>query len=137
MNINEVARICRVPAKTIRFYEEIGLVRLRRSGNGYRRFDERDMYKLAFIGRARGLGFSVQDCRELMTLYEDRSRASADVKCIAEATLERIDAKLRELDAMRPALALLVASCHGDQRPDCPILDDFEGRMPQGRVPMG
>ena len=66
MNIKEVARISRVPAKTIRFYEEIGLVRVRRAGNGYRRFDERDLYKLAFIGRARGLGFSVADCRELL-----------------------------------------------------------------------
>ena len=127
MNINEVARISRVTAKTIRFYEEIGLVRVRRAGNGYRRFDERDMYKLAFIGRARSLGFSVQDCRELLALYEDLNRASADVKRIAEATLERIDAKLLELDAMRRALTLLIASCHGDQRPDCPILDDLEG----------
>lgn len=127
MNINEVARISRVPAKTIRFYEEIGLVRVRRAGNGYRRFDERDMYKLAFIGRARSLGFSVQDCRELLALYEDRNRASADVKRIAEATLERIDAKFLELDAMRRALTLLIASCDGDQRPDCPILDDLEG----------
>ena len=134
MNINEVARISRLPAKTIRFYEAIGLVRLRRAGNGYRRFGERDLYKLAFIGRARRLGFSVQDCRELLALYEDRNRPTADVRRIAEATLERIDAKLVELDAMRRALTQLIASCHGDQRPDCPILDDLEGRMPRGRV---
>lgn len=127
MNINEVARISRVPAKTIRFYEEIGLVRVRRAGNGYRRFDERDLYKLPFIGRARSLGFSVQDCRELLALYEDRHRASADVRRIAEATLERIDARLRELDAMRRALTQLIASYHGDLRPDCPVLDDLEG----------
>jgi Cu(I)-responsive transcriptional regulator len=134
MNINEVARISRLPAKTIRFYEAIGLVRLRRAGNGYRRFGERDLYKLAFIGRARRLGFSVQDCRELLALYEDRNRPNADVRRIAEATLERIDAKLVELDAMRRALTQLIASCHGDQRPDCPILDDLEGRMPRARV---
>lgn len=127
MNIKEVARISRVPTKTIRFYEEIGLVRVRRAGNGYRRFDERDLYKLAFIGRARGLGFSVADCRELLALSEGRNRASADLKRIAEAQLGPIEAKLRELEALQRVLAQLVASCHGDQRPDCPIFDDLEG----------
>ena len=125
MNIKEVAELSRVPAKTIRFYEEIGLVRPGRAGNGYRRFSERDLHKLAFIGRARSLGFSVEDCRTLLSLYEDRDRASAEVKRVAEDHLRRIEAKIVELEAMKRTLADLVHSCRGDHRPDCPILEDL------------
>lgn len=125
MNIKEVAALSRVPAKTIRFYEEIGLVKPGRAGNGYRRFSERDLHKLAFIGRARSLGFTVEDCRTLLSLYEDRDRASAEVKAIAEGHLRRIDAKIAELVSMKHALGDLVNSCRGDDRPDCPILRDL------------
>jgi MerR family copper efflux transcriptional regulator len=125
MNIGEVADRAGLPAKTIRYYEEIGLVRPVRSENGYRDFSERDLHKLTFLGRARALGFSIEDCRALLALYEDESRASGDVKRIAEGHLERIDAKLGELHAMRATLAHLVASCAGDSRPDCPILADL------------
>jgi MerR family transcriptional regulator, copper efflux regulator len=132
MNIKEVSEISRLPAKTIRFYEDIGLVRPGRAANGYRRFAERDLHKLAFIGRARSLGFSVEDCRTLLSLYEDRGRASAEVKRIAEDHLGRIEAKIAELEAMKRTLGDLVTSCRGDQRPDCPILENLASRPEPG-----
>lgn len=128
MNIKDVAEISRLPAKTIRFYEDIGLVRPGRAPNGYRRFTERDLHKLAFIGRARSLGFTVEDCRTLLSLYEDRGRASAEVKQIAEDHLRRIEAKIVELEAMKGTLVELIDACLGDHRPDCPILEDLAGK---------
>ena len=125
MNIKDVAEISRLPAKTIRFYEEIGLIKPGRAGNGYRKFSENDVHKLAFIGRARSLGFTVEDCRTLLSLYEDRHRASVEVKRIAEDHLSRVEVKIAELQALRDTLRSLVASCHGDKRPDCPILNDL------------
>lgn len=125
MNIGEVARRSGLPAKTIRYYEDIGLVTPLRGANGYRSFRDSDLHKLAFLGRARSLGFSIEDCRGLLELYADKSRASADVKRIASKHLERIDGKLRELEAMKKTLAHLVHECAGDGRPDCPILDDL------------
>ncbi|MET4101492.1 MerR family copper efflux transcriptional regulator [Roseovarius sp. MBR-78] len=125
MNIGDVAQRTGLPAKTIRYYEEIGLVRPLRETNGYRRFRESDVHKLGFLGRARSLGFSIEDCRGLLALYEDAGRASADVKRIAAAHLARIDAKIAELDAMRATLSHLVDACAGDHRPDCPILSDL------------
>lgn len=128
MNISEVSKRAGLPAKTIRYYEEIGLVSPARSGNGYRSFRDSDLHKLAFLGRARALGFSIEDCRNLMTLYEDRGRASSDVKAIASEHLVAIDAKLAELRQMRNTLADLVSSCAGDDRPDCPILADLAAK---------
>jgi len=128
MNISEVAKRAGLPAKTIRYYEDIGLVAPARSANGYRSFRESDLHKLAFLGRARALGFSIEDCRNLMTLYEDRGRASSDVKSIASEHLVAIDAKLAELQQMRNTLADLVSSCAGDDRPDCPILADLAAK---------
>lgn len=125
MNIGEVSTSSGLPAKTIRYYEDIGLVSPPRDRNGYRVFRETDLHKLAFLGRARGLGFSIQDCRTLLALYEDRGRASADVKRIASEHLARIEEKLTELSAMRETLSHLVKSCAGDDRPDCPILSDL------------
>ncbi len=125
MNIGDVSRLSGLPAKTIRYYEEIGLIRPRRSDNGYRRFRDSDLHKLAFLGRARALGFSIEDCRNLMALYEDEGRESAAVKTIAEHHLERIDDKIAQLQAMRATLADLVHACAGDHRPDCPILNDL------------
>ena len=127
MNIGEVAEASGLPAKTIRYYEEIGFVRPARGRNGYRDFGETDVHKLAFLARARSLGFSIHDCRALLSLYEDRGRASSDVKAVAEHHLRRIDAKIAELEGLRNTLARLVARCHGDHRPDCPILDDLAG----------
>ncbi len=133
MNIKDVASRSGLAAKTIRYYEEIGLVRARRGDNGYRVFGEADLHKLAFIGRARSLGFSIEDCRALLGLYEDRNRASADVKQLAKGHLDCIDRKLAELEAMRAALARLVEQCSGDRRPDCPILEDLAGEDPGRR----
>lgn len=123
MNIGAVADRSGLPAKTIRYYEDIGLIRPARGPNGYRAFDQTDLHKLAFVGRARSLGFAVEDCRQLLSLYEDRSRASADVKTIAETHLKSIDRKITELERLRDCLRDLVVRCHGNDRPECPIID--------------
>ena len=130
MNIGDVAEKSGLPPKTIRYYEEIGLVRPLRSANGYRNFLERDVHKLAFLGRARALGFTIEDCRNLIALYEDDQRASFEVKEIAEQHLERIDNKIAELAQMRATLSHLVHACAGDHRPDCPILADLAAICP-------
>jgi MerR family copper efflux transcriptional regulator len=128
MNIGDVSRASGLPAKTIRYYEDIGLVRPARGANGYRDFSKQDAHKLAFLGRSRSLGFTIEDCRTLMSLYEDRDRASADVKALASEHLDRITQKIEELQALKSTLETLVVRCHGDDRPDCPILDDLAGR---------
>ena len=125
MNIGEVSERSGLPPKTIRYYEDINLVRPLRSDNGYRSFRESDIHKLAFLGRARALGFSIEDCRALLQLYENDTRASADVKQIAQENLARIDAKVKELQAMRNTLSDLIGACAGDDRPACPILSDL------------
>jgi MerR family transcriptional regulator, copper efflux regulator len=125
MNIGEVARASGLPAKTIRYYEEIGLIRPQRGENGYRAFRESDLHKLAFLARARALGFSIEECRLLLALYEDEGRESAAVKKLAEEHLAQIDDKIAQLQSMRATLAKLVHACAGDHRPDCPILEDL------------
>ena len=128
MNIGEAARHTGLPSKTIRYYEDVGLIRPpRRRANGYRTYADRDLHLMRFVQRARSLGFAVEDCRELVTLYEDTRRASADVKALALARVDEIDRKLEELAGLRDALAELAEKCHGDERPDCPILDDLAG----------
>ena len=129
MNIGEVSERSGLPAKTIRYYEDIALVRPLRSANGYRSFRESDIHKLAFLGRARALGFSIEDCRTLMGLYEDKSRESAQVKAVAEGHLTEIDNKIAQLRSMRETLSQLIDTCHGDHRPDCPILKDLSGNI--------
>ncbi len=126
MNISEVAEHAGLPAKTIRYYEDIGLVTPTRGENGYRSFSEADAHKLTFLGRSRALGFSIEDCRRLLALWEDRDRASADVRALAQEHLARIEAKIADLDDMRATLADLVHRCAGDDRPDCPILKGLE-----------
>ena len=127
MKIGDVAQASGLSAKTIRYYEDIGLVRPLRGENGYRVFAATDVHKLTFLARARSLGFSIRECRTLLSLYEDRERASADVKALAQAHLRRIDRKIAEMEGLRGTLATLVERCHGDGRPDCPILDDLAG----------
>ncbi|MGB3540164.1 MAG: Cu(I)-responsive transcriptional regulator [Mesorhizobium sp.] len=129
MNVGEAARRAGLPAKTIRYYEEIGLIRPERAGNGYRAYSGDDVHRLAFLKRARTLGFSIEDCRQLMALYQDRERASADVRQIAAAHVRVIEEKVRELQAMRATLQKLVHACHGDERPDCPILEEMAGAV--------
>lgn len=127
MNIGEVAERAGMPAKTIRYYEEIGLIKPARDTNGYRAFRERDMHKLIFLGRARALGFTIEDCRNLLALWEDQDRASGDVKVIAKEHLAKVEDKINDLKAMRDTLRRLVRSCAGDNRPDCPILAGLAG----------
>lgn len=123
MNITEAASASGLSAKTIRYYEEIGLVTPQRGANGYRHFSAQDVRRLTFLGRARRLDFSLQDCRELLTLSADTSRSSADVREIALRHLAQVDKRLEELGQVREALQQLVDSCAGDARPDCAILD--------------
>lgn len=123
MTIGTIAARRNLPAKTIRYREDIGLIRPARGANGYRDFDDTDLNKLVFVGRARSLGFSIEECRVLLSLYEDRSRESADVKAVAEAHLREIERKIAELRQMQACLNDLVSHCNGDERPDCPILD--------------
>ena len=125
MNIGDVAQLSGLPAKTIRYYEDIDLVTPKRSENGYRVFHDNDLHKLAFLGRARALGFTIEDCRTLMALYEDQTRESAQVKTVAKDHLRVIDDKIKQLQSMRATLAHPVNCCSGDSRPDCPILDDL------------
>ena len=127
MNIGDVAERSGLPPKTIRYYEDIGLVTPQRAANGYRSFRDSDLHKLTFLGHARSLGFSIEDCRALLALYEDETRASSDVKRIAQGHLARIDQKIADLAAMRETLSHLVRECAGNDRPDCPILQGLEG----------
>ena len=132
MNIGDAAAASGLPPKTIRYYEEIGLVPPpARRDSGYRDYGDREVHVLRFLARARGLGFSVEECRQLLALYRDRGRASADVKRLTEERLAAIDEKIAQLQALRGALAHLAACCHGDERPDCPILDDLAGGEPR------
>lgn len=126
MNIGTVAEKSGVSPKTIRYYESIGLIpSADRRSNGYRSYDDIDMHTLNFIKRARGLGFSVDEVRGLLDLWRDRRRSSASVKAMTTEHLKALDRKIAELRSMRRTLADLVERCRGDDRPDCPILDDL------------
>jgi MerR family copper efflux transcriptional regulator len=127
MNIGTVAERCGIPAKTIRYYEDIQLIRpAERRENGYRTYSVVDTRELTFIQRARSLGFSVEEVRELLNLWRDRARPSAAVKAVAKRHLDTLEQKIEELEAMRRTIAHLVEHCRGDSRPDCPILDTLE-----------
>ena len=129
MNIGTAAREAGLPTKTVRYYADIGLVRPQgRGDNGYRDYGVGEVQRLKFVRRARAFGFSVEECRELLGLYADRNRASADVKQIAQQRIERIDAQMAELAALRDDLARLAEACRGDGRPDCPILCGLAGK---------
>ena len=126
ITIGQAAEYSGLPAKTIRFYEEIGLVApAKRTESGYRVYADADLHVLRFVERARRHGFSVEECRQLLALYRDRDRSSGEVKALTEKRIADIDAKITELKAMRRTLSDLAARCHGDGRPDCPILDDL------------
>jgi Cu(I)-responsive transcriptional regulator len=127
MNIGEASERSGLPSKTIRYYEEIGLIRPDRSANGYRDYAMTDVHKLRFLQKSRGLGFSVEECRQLLALYEDKSRASADVKGLTQTKLSEIDRKIKELTDLKRTLEHLVRACHGNDRPDCPILGELSG----------
>jgi len=129
MNIGEAAQASGVSAKMIRHYEEIGLMpKVARTEAGYRRYSEREVHLLRFIRQCRTLGFSMQQTGDLMGLWLDQSRSSAKVKQLANSHIEELDAKIHELQTMRSTLEQLVQHCHGDGRPDCPILDALGGQ---------
>ncbi len=128
MNIGQAAEATGVSAKMIRHYEQIGLIpEAGRTGAGYRVYGPRDLSTLSFIRRARDLGFSIAQIRDLLALWQDRARASADVKRIAGAHIDEMKAKMQLLQEMVQTLEHLSAHCHGDSRPDCPILKELAG----------
>jgi len=127
VTIREASVSTGVSAKMIRHYESIGLIAApKRTENKYRHYGERDLHELAFIRRARDLGFPIEDIRHLLALWRDRSRSSAEVKAIALKHIAALEAKAASLQAMSRTLRHLAAHCHGDERPDCPILEALE-----------
>lgn len=130
MQIGTAAKASGLTTKTVRYYADIGLVAPSgRGANGYRSYDEGDIRRLAFVRRARSFGFSVDECRELLALYADRGRASASVKEIALARIDRLDRQMAELAELRADLGRLAEACRGDGRPECPILNGLAGRQ--------
>lgn len=134
MQIGVAANASGVSAKMIRHYEAIGLIANgARRQNGYRDYDQRDVHELGFIRSARDLGFSLEEIRALLNLWRDRARASKDVHALAARHLADVEAKIGELQAMAKTLRQLLDACHGDARPDCPILEKLDGRaIPRG-----
>ena len=128
MRIGEAAKRSGMATRTIRFYEEAGLVEpAMRRESGYREFGDDDVRRLRFIHRARNLGFSIDEVGRLLSLWSDRKRASAQVKQLALEHVARVEAKMAELRSMRDAILHLAERCHGDDRPECPILDELAG----------
>ena len=139
MNIGGASKSSGVSAKMIRYYERIGLIRAAgRSEAGYRTYDDVDVHTLQFVHRARDLGFPLDAIRRLLALWQDRSRTSQDVKRIALDTVADLRRKMAELEAMARSLEHLALHCRGDERPDCPIIDDLADRAPRaGRSSLG
>jgi MerR family copper efflux transcriptional regulator len=125
-NIGDAAKASGVSAKMIRHYESIGLIgAARRTDANYRVYTEQDLQVLQFIHRARALGFSLEQIGSLLALWQDKHRASADVRALARGHIEELNRKIAEMESMRRTLEKLAASCHGDVRSECPILDDL------------
>ena len=124
--ISDAARRAALTVKTVRYYADIDLVKPEgRSAAGYRLYEEADIAKLGFIGRERRYSFSIEQCRELLSLYEDDQRPSAEVKRITLEKIDEIDSKLVDLQELRDELSRLAGNCHGDSRPDCPIIGNL------------
>ena len=124
MNIGQAAKASGLTAKMLRYYERIGLLApAGRTDSGYRQYGAEDLRVLAFVRRSRELGFSLEEIRQLLSLWQDRQRASADVKALAKRHIAELDLKIAELTRLRSTLGELVSCCHGDASPDCPILD--------------
>ena len=132
-NISEAAKESGISAKMIRHYESLGLLKpAKRTYAGYRIYEQKDLHILRFIRRARDLGFSIKEVARLLSLWQNRRRASGDVRRIAQRQMAELDQKIVQLQAMRRTLEHLVHHCHGDQRPDCPILDDLARNADDG-----
>ena len=127
MNIGQAAAASGVSAKMIRHYESIGLLpEAERTDAGYRQYGERELHTLRFVRRSRDLGFSLDEIKQLLELWQNRSRSSREVKALAQAHVKALDEKIAEMQAMKATLQNLVQHCHGDDRPDCPILESLE-----------
>ena len=124
MNIGTASKLSGLTVKTVRYYSDIGIINPKiNTSTGYRSFSERDLAKLQFISKARKFDFSLDDCRELIALYENTERSSKEVKALTLLKIAEIDTKLSELNVLRKQLSTLASACKGDDRPDCPILD--------------
>lgn len=127
MNIGQAAKISGVNAKLIRHYESIGIVpKASRTDAGYRTYNESDVHTLSFVKRCRNLGFSMKQIKKLVSLWRNKSRASSEVKSLAMKHIEEMESKITELQAMAQTIKHLAKNCHGDHRPDCPILSNLE-----------
>jgi MerR family transcriptional regulator, copper efflux regulator len=132
VNIGLAAALSGVSAKMLRHYESLGLLgRVMRTDNGYRQYTEADVHSLRFIKRSRDMGFSMAEIAELVNLWHDRRRASASVKAIAQKHLDDLSARIEAMLAMQRTLQNLLQHCQGDERPECPILDDLAGAAPR------
>ncbi|MBO0661341.1 MerR family transcriptional regulator [Jiella sp. MQZ9-1] len=127
MNIGEASRLSGLPPKTIRYYEEVGLIKPMRANNGYRDYRDRDVHVLRFLQRSRSLGFSIAEARKLLSLYGDESRQREDVRRLVTRRIAEIDHKIAELHSLKRALATLTDRCQGGSSPDCPILEEIAG----------
>ena len=135
LTISRAAQRSGVPPKTIRYYESVGLiVPAARGENNYREYGDKEIEVLRFINRARGLGFSLKEVKKLLALYRDRNRPSREVKRLALRHIDDLDRKIAELNTIKKAILELVEKCQGDDRPDCPILDDLGSGTPPPAV---
>lgn len=126
MNIGQAAEVSGVSAKMIRYYESIDLISAAsRTGSGYRQYTDKDVQTLRFIKRSRDLGFSIERIKTLLSLWQERGRHSADVKQLAQGYIAELEDDIRKLQSIRDQLRHVANNCHGDERPDCPILDDL------------
>ena len=124
MNIGKASKLSELTVKAVRYYDNIGLVKPNQNiFSGYREYNDEDVLKLKFVGKARKFNFSIDECRELLSLYENKSRPSKDVKKLTLEKISQIDKKLKQLQNLKDELSYLADNCHGDDRPNCPILD--------------
>ena len=126
MNIGKAAKLSNLTVKAVRYYANIELVKPQQNiSTGYRDYTEDEVSKLKFIGKARKFDFSIDECRELLSLYEDKNRTSKEVKKMTLEKISQIDSKLRDLNGLKKELSYLANNCHGDDRPNCPILEEL------------
>ena len=126
MNIGKAAKLSNLTVKAVRYYANIGLVKPQQNiSTGYRDYTDGEVSKLKFIGKARKFDFSIDECKELLSLYEDKNRTSKEVKKMTLEKISQIDSKIRDLNGLKKELSYLANNCHGDDRPNCPILEEL------------